>query len=116
MRCAGQILNSPIPRGPDSLRLGLVDGHVTATEVRAVKALDGGIGLRVVVHLHKSEATRLTGESVADQIDFRYIAKGGKGLAQLGLCNAEWKVAYIQFQSYQCSRKILCLKKLVLSK
>lgn len=107
---ASKALGASLPRRALGLQLGLVDGHAATFKVGAVEALDRGIRVRVVVHLHEAEAPGLAAESVADQIHLAHFTKPGKGLTQLGLSDAERKVAYIESHVIGFS-EVLCLER-----
>lgn len=94
---AATVLIAPTARwrGAVAFRLRLVNCDVTALHVGSVKAFDRRIGLRVIGHVNKGEAFGFTGELIGDQVDLRNFAKAREGLAQIAVCDAIGKVAYV---------------------
>jgi hypothetical protein len=61
----------PAPTAASTFRLGpcFVHYQVAPTKILAIQRVHSAISVFVIVHLHKRESSRLSGEPVANQIN-----------------------------------------------
>jgi len=79
------------------LRLGYVNGNLSAANFPTVQTLDSCFGISLVRHFYESETTLTSSFTILGDGNRNDFAVLGEKLLELSLCSFEGKISYEQF-------------------
>src|SRR5690606_18176681 len=80
---------------------GFVDHEVTAAEILAMHALDGGLGFGIAAHFDKAETLGAAGVALHHDLGAAHRAEPAEGLLQILITEGIGQIAHVKFVAHE---------------